>query len=73
MLLGNLKNVKTVNNKIKEICLTNNKKYKSDFVFDCSGFARLLIGKHYKTKWVCYKKHLPMKKAVPFMLNKINN
>ena len=37
-------------------------------MFDCSGFARLLIGKHYKTKWVCYKKHLPMKKAVPFML-----
>jgi tryptophan 7-halogenase len=69
-VVGEFKNVKTVNNKIKEICLTNSKKYKSDFVFDCSGFARLLIGKHYKTKWVCYKKHLPMKKAVPFMLKK---
>ena len=69
-VVGEFKNIKTINNKIKEICLIDSRKYKSDFVFDCSGFARLLVGKHYKTKWVCYKKYLPMKKAVPFMLKK---
>jgi len=39
-----------------------------DFVFDCSGFNRLLIGKYYKTKWIDYQKHLPIKKAIPFFL-----
>lgn len=66
---GDFKQVQT--NKsgcITTIQLKNNKKYKCDFVFDCSGFARLLIGKHYKEKWISYQNHLPMKKAIPFIL-----
>jgi len=39
-----------------------------DFVFDCSGFARLFIGNHFKEKWISYKNHLPMKKAISFYL-----
>lgn len=39
-----------------------------DFVFDCSGFNRLLIGKHFNSKWINYQKHLPIKKAIPFFL-----
>jgi tryptophan 7-halogenase len=39
-----------------------------DFIFDCSGFARLLIGKFFNTDWFSYSKHLPMKKAVPFFI-----
>jgi len=39
-----------------------------DFLFDCSGFRRLVIGKLFKTPWVDYQKYLPMKKAVPFFL-----
>jgi tryptophan halogenase len=37
-----------------------------DFFFDCSGFSRLLIGKLFGTKWKSYKKHLPMKAAIPY-------
>jgi len=38
-----------------------------DFVFDCTGFRRKLIGEHYKSKWKDYK-CLPIKKAIPFFL-----
>ena len=39
-----------------------------DFVFDCTGFYRLLIGKHYNSKWKTYTDVLPVKAAVPFFL-----
>jgi tryptophan halogenase len=39
-----------------------------DFVFDCTGFARILIGKHFKSKWVSHAETLPAKKAIPFFL-----
>ena len=40
-----------------------------DFVFDCSGFARLIIGKHYQTNWIDYSKHLTVDSAIPFFLD----
>ncbi len=40
-----------------------------DFVFDCSGFHRLLIGKLYQQEWVSYRKYLPMKKAIAFWID----
>jgi tryptophan halogenase len=40
-----------------------------DFVFDCSGFNRVLIEKHFKQKWISYSDHLPMKCAIPFWLD----
>lgn len=52
---------------IKKIILEDTK-LDLDFVFDCSGFSRLLIGKHFNTKWNSYKEYLPMKAAIPFQL-----
>jgi tryptophan halogenase len=40
----------------------------TDFVFDCSGMARLILGGVYNEKWVSYKEYLPMKCAIPFFL-----
>jgi tryptophan halogenase len=37
-----------------------------DFVFDCTGFAREIIGKHYNTPWESYSDSLPMNRAIPF-------
>ena len=67
---GKLKKV-SVDSKgnINKITLDNNKSFSCDFIFDCSGFSRLLIGKHFNIKWKSYKKHLPMKQAIPFWLN----
>jgi tryptophan halogenase len=53
---------------IKEILL-NDEKIKTHFVFDCTGFKRLIIGNFYKTKWKSYAESLPAKKAIPFFLN----
>lgn len=39
-----------------------------DFVFDCSGFKRLIIGQLYKSKWVDVKESLTVNKAIPFFL-----
>ena len=39
-----------------------------DFIFDCSGFARLLLGKHFNETWVDYSKHLPLDTALPFFI-----
>lgn len=39
-----------------------------DFLFDCTGFHRLIIGKVFEEKWKSFKDHLPMKKAIPFWL-----
>jgi tryptophan halogenase len=40
----------------------------SDFIFDCSGFSRLLIGKHFKSEWKSYSDHLICNKAFGFFL-----
>lgn len=46
--------------------IVNGKEIKLDFVFDCTGFQRLIIGKFFKSKWNSYKHILPAKKAIPF-------
>lgn len=56
------------NNFIQKLCLDDGRDFECDFVFDCSGFAKLLIGKYYKVPWISYKDYLPMKKAIVFPL-----
>ncbi|MFT7518248.1 MAG: tryptophan halogenase [Kiritimatiellia bacterium] len=40
----------------------------SDFIFDCSGTARLVIGKLYDVRWTSHKRSLPVDRAVTFTL-----
>lgn len=53
---------------IDKLVLENGQEVNSDFVFDCSGFSRLLIGKTFNTKWIDYNKHLPLDTALPFFI-----
>jgi tryptophan halogenase len=53
---------------ITQLTLDNGKTISVDFAFDCSGFARLLVGKHYNTEWINYKRHLPLDTALPFFI-----
>jgi tryptophan halogenase len=46
--------------------------YDTDFVFDCSGFKRLIIGKHFNAPWKSYKESLPVDKAMPFFIDHDN-
>jgi len=53
-------------NDLTQIILKDGTRLPCDFVFDCSGFRRLIIGNFYKSEWMSYKKHLPVSKAIPF-------
>ena len=39
-----------------------------DFVFDSTGFSRLILGKHLKTKWISCQENLPVNRAMPFFM-----
>ncbi|NBP03106.1 MAG: hypothetical protein EBU90_23930 [Proteobacteria bacterium] len=42
--------------------------HKFDFIFDCSGFARLIIGKHLKSEWIDFSNNLTVNSAIPFFI-----
>jgi hypothetical protein len=50
------------------IVMEDGTKYKSDFVFDCTGFSRLIIGKLFGTPWKTYQDKLTVNTAIPFFL-----
>lgn len=58
---------------IKEITTKRGDKLPCNFVFDCSGFNRLIIGKHFKGEWESYSDSLPMKRAIPFVIPNESN
>jgi len=77
--IAEIRDIKRIEGKVKEISLNkegevdsllleNDQSIQCDFVFDCSGFAKLIIGKKYSSKWISYKKYLPTNKALPFFL-----
>jgi tryptophan halogenase len=53
---------------ITAINLKSQKSKECDFVFDCSGFSRLIIGKLYQSEWISSSNILPADKAFPFFL-----
>lgn len=58
---------------VKQIILESGEKIDVAFIFDCTGFSRLIIGKHYETEWVSYSKHLPLNTALPFFIEHDGN
>jgi len=52
---------------ITEIVLENIK-VNCDFVFDCSGFKRLIIGNLFKSPWKSYTNHLKVNTALAFQI-----
>lgn len=57
-----------VQGNITNILLKDGLSINSDFVFDCSGFYKIIIGKLFNSKWISYNNFLPAKKAIPFSL-----
>jgi len=75
--IGIERGIKVIDGVIKEVVLDKEEYVKSlileskeeivcDFVFDCSGFHRLIIGKVFKSKWKSYSDLLPCDSAIPF-------
>lgn len=57
-------------NDIKTLSISNGIEIETDFVFDCSGFHRLIVGKLYKSKWISYSDYLKVNTAIPFFLDR---
>jgi hypothetical protein len=55
-------------NDVPKIIMEDEETIDVDFIFDCSGFARLVIGKLYKTDWISYSDRLPVDRAIAFFL-----
>jgi tryptophan halogenase len=75
--IGIERGIKVIDGVIKEVVLDKEEYVKSlileskeeilcDFVFDCSGLHRLIIGKVFKSKWKSYSDLLPSDSAIPF-------
>jgi tryptophan halogenase len=66
---GTIKKVNLdIDNNVKSLTLENNAEVFCDFVFDCTGFNRLIIGKTFGSKWKSYAEFLPVDSAVPFFI-----
>jgi len=64
------------NGDVTNIHLKNGRTINCDYIIDCSGFARLLIGNLYQSKWKSYSDYLPLNSALAYFLpqtNKINH
>lgn len=51
---------------ISSLKLSNGENLDADFFIDCSGFAKVLIGK-FSNEWISYKKYLPVDTGMPFL------
>jgi len=52
----------------RSLTLQSGQIHSYDFIFDCSGFRRLIIGQHYNSTWNSYSRSLPAKRAMPFFI-----
>ncbi|HHP0279371.1 TPA: FAD-dependent oxidoreductase, partial [Acinetobacter baumannii] len=52
-----------------EKIVTEKGDFATDLVIDASGFSRLIIGKKLKSKWISFKEHLWLDKAIPFHIS----
>lgn len=55
---------------VSEIILDTKDRIQSGFVFDCTGFGRVFINGVYKSPMNSYEKFLPVKRAMPFFIDK---
>jgi len=69
---GEVESIVNENENITELKLKDGDIVQLDFVFDCSGFARLIIEGVYKEKWYSYSDYLMMNKALAFFLPQDN-
>jgi len=58
---------------ISSIVLENGAAVECNFVFDCTGFRRMIIGDIFKTRWLDYQESLPVDRALPFFIQNNSN
>lgn len=53
---------------VEKLILENGEEAKCDFVVDCTGFKRLIIGEYLKSKFISYKDQIPGNAAQAFFI-----
>lgn len=53
---------------INKIHLKDGSSIQSDFLIDCSGFKRLVVGNELNGEWISCKEHLTLNSAIPFRI-----
>lgn len=69
---GIVKDCNKEGDNIKSITLEDNTIIETDLLFDCSGLARLIVGKFHNEEWVSYKKYLKVNSAIAYFLPQEN-
>lgn len=69
---GEVSEIKNENSIISELKLKDGTTIDLDFVFDCSGFAKIVIDGVHKEEWIGYTDYLMMNKAIAFFLPQEN-
>jgi tryptophan halogenase len=69
---GEVSEIKNENSIISELQLKDGRTIDLDFVFDCSGFAKIIIDGVHKEEWIGYTDYLMMNKALAFFLPQEN-
>jgi tryptophan halogenase len=67
-IIGDVDSFKKYKDNIFELSLEDNTKIDIDFIFDCSGFYRRLLGKELNAEWVDTTEYLTVDSAIPFFL-----
>lgn len=70
---GEVNKINSANDVISELKLKTGESIDLDFVFDCSGFARIIIDGVHNEEWVSYSEYLMMNKAFTFFLPQNNH
>ncbi len=53
---------------VRSVTLDSGQEVAGDLFIDCTGFSRLIIGKHYGEEWISHAEHLPANRALPFSI-----
>jgi tryptophan halogenase len=61
------------NGEIKELRLSDGETVYTDFIIDCTGFHRKIIGKIYHSEWESYSDQLIVNSAIPFFILNTKN
>jgi tryptophan halogenase len=69
---GEITKINNTNETINTLELLDGKIINLDFVFDCSGFARLITGGIHNEEWIDYSEYLLANKAFGFFLPQAN-
>lgn len=70
LIEGDIVNFNTGNSGVHSVDLLDGSNVECDFVFDCSGFKRLILNGVYKGEWESFSSYLTVNSAIPFFLER---